>query len=162
MGLWAGLEVVIEDTMVSLLINEPEHLESQEFSKIKVPLAEFETMEKEERMRFLVTEVQRNLGAGRRHGVDGFEKVLEVVGLGGTVDDETKKAIRELHGLRNVIVHRDSRADRKLVEACPWLGLHPGDRVTVAIDTVRRYDTAVAQYASTLADRIIERAEEKQ
>jgi hypothetical protein len=82
-GMWAALEAAIEDMLVGILLNEPEVLKKEAFTKVRVPLAEFETKDKEERMRFLIAELDRNLS--RRNGVDTFESLLNYFDLSGVV-----------------------------------------------------------------------------
>lgn len=156
-GIWGALEVAIEDTLVSLLLHEPELTGREVFSKVKVPLTEFQRMDEEERARFLVSELDREFGAGRRLGVDGFERLLSAVGLAGTVSNEVKKEIREWHSLRNVIVHRASKADRRLTTDCPWLTLKAGERVVVSYEMLGKYKTAADTYLKTVLDRIAQR-----
>lgn len=79
--------VPIEDLIVALLLSEPEFLRAEAFSKIRIPLADFETLDKEERMRILLRELQRTLRSDQRHGVNGFEVILGSVELSGEVDD---------------------------------------------------------------------------
>src|SRR5258706_1188649 len=61
-GMWGALEAAIEDLLVAILINEPDVLNKEAFAKVRIPLAEFETKDKEERMRFLIADLGRNLG----------------------------------------------------------------------------------------------------
>jgi hypothetical protein len=111
---WGALEAGIEDMLVAILVNEPQMLSREEFAKTRVPLAKFEQLEKEERMRFLLTEVQRAENSGLAQGIATFEKVLRAFDLSGSVDTAIKDALWEMNHIRNVLVHRDSRADRVL------------------------------------------------
>lgn len=153
-GFWSALESAIEDAIVGMLVNEPDLLQNEVFSRVRIPLAEYELLEKEERMRFLVEEVERSHIPARRRGVDGFEGLLGVVGLTGPVDADLKKTLWELSHLRNVIVHRGSVADRQLVQKCPWLGLKVGDKVTVSHGALGRYYSALYDYLMTLIYRL--------
>jgi hypothetical protein len=146
--------VAVEDVLVSFLMNDAAILRHEAFSKLKVPLSEFEILEKEERMRVLIAELERNPLLSRKHGVDRFELLLEPFGLGGTIDAEVKKGIREMHHVRNVLVHRGGRADRRLVEGCPWLGLELGRSVTINHDAFGRYLKALISYVTELLYRI--------
>jgi hypothetical protein len=154
-GMWAALEAAIEDMLVGILLNEPELLKKEVFAKVRVPLSEFETKDKEERMRFLVSELGRNLG--RRNGVDAFEPLLQHFGLSGDVEDEVRKLVWQTHHVRNVIVHRASRADRRLVEACPWLHLRVNDFVTVSHEMLSRCAPALANYVLAVIHRLAKR-----
>jgi hypothetical protein len=154
MGLWSALEVMVEDMLVAFLMNDSEILKNEAFSKIRLPLSEFKMLEKEERMRFLINEFERNQGTNRKHGVDMFEILFEPFGLGGTVKPEVKKNMREMHHVRNVLVHRGDKADRRIVEGCPWLGLRVGDIVAVRHEQFGRYMHALIEYVLELLDRL--------
>jgi hypothetical protein len=153
-ALWGALEAAIEDMLVGMLLNEPEALKNDAFSKIKIPLAEFELLDKDERMRVLVEDIGRGRGT---HGVDAFETSLARFDLTGNVEEGDKKTIWEMHHLRNVIVHRSSLADRRLVQSCPWLNLKIGDKVTVTHEALLRYGNALAEYTLAVAYRLATR-----
>jgi hypothetical protein len=51
-GVWGALEAAVEDMLVGILTNEPPLLTSESFARIKITLAEFESLDKEDRMRF--------------------------------------------------------------------------------------------------------------
>src|SRR5580700_5191503 len=53
-AMWGAFEAAIEDVIIGILCNEPELLRNEPFSKVRIPLAEFETLDKEERMRILL------------------------------------------------------------------------------------------------------------
>ena len=153
-GLWGALEAAVEDCLVGILINEPDLLRSDAFSRLRIPLAEFECLDKEERVRFLLAEVERGQGLGRRQGVDAFESLLGHVNLSGPVDPEIKKTMWEMHHVRNVIVHRNSLVDRRLKEACPWLGLKVGEKITVDHKSFGQYAQALGEYLMTIIYRL--------
>jgi hypothetical protein len=151
-AMWAALEAAIEDMLVGILLNEPETLKKEAFAKIRVPFADFETKNKEERMRFLIDELGRNLG--RKNGVDAFEGLLHHFELSGSVTEEDRKLVWQTHHLRNVFVHRAACADRRLVEACPWLQLRVNDPVTVSHGEFVRCARALSSYALTITHRL--------
>ena len=106
-------------------------------------------------MRLVVSEVSRDRGQGRRvQGVDHFEIVLAPFGLSGPVADDLKRSFWTMHNLRNIIVHRSSVADYRLVQACPWLGLKPGDPVIVTGKQLHEFHRALPIYVSILARRL--------
>jgi len=151
-AMWGALETAIEDMLVGILLNEPTVLKKDAFAKVKVTLSDFETKDKEERMRFLLQELGRSLG--RKNGVDAFESLLEHFDLSGPVDEKDRKLMWETNHIRNVIVHRASCADRRLVEACPWLGLKISDPVTVSHEQLGAFAIALCQYATTVTLRL--------
>lgn len=156
-GIWGAFEAAIEDMLVGLLVNEPDLLRDKAFAKMRVSLAQFELLEREERMRLLLAELGRGEGAARTTGVDSFEALLDCFNLSGPVSPDTKKSIWEMNHVRNVIVHRGSLADRRLVEACPWMNLKLGDRLTVAHDQLEHYGGVLCDYALSITYRLGER-----
>ena len=90
-ALWGAFEAAVEDTIVKILLSEPERLKAQAFARIKISLADFHASDAEGRVRFLIAELSRNQGPTRRQGVDGFEFLLGLLGLSGPVRDELKK-----------------------------------------------------------------------
>jgi hypothetical protein len=153
-GAWGALEAAIEDMAVALLINEPKHLQMAAFAKIRIPLAEYEALDKEDRMRLLVEELDRGISLGRKNGADTFENLLEVFLLSGPLNADVRKTLWEVNHVRNVIVHRNSFADRRLVKSCPWLNLKVGDKVTVTHEDIDRYGNALCDYARTILRRL--------
>jgi hypothetical protein len=153
-GCWSALEAAIEDMVVGMLLNEPELLQTDSLARVRIPLAEFEALEKEERIRLLVSELGRGQGLGSKHGIDSFDALLERIGLSGSVDAETKQTAWEMHHVRNVIVHRNSLADRQLVKGCPWMGLKVGDKVVVTHQSLGRYGAALCSYVLAISYRL--------
>jgi hypothetical protein len=152
-GCWGAFEAAIEDMLVGVLMNEPEVLRREAFARLRIPLAEFELLDKEQRMRLLIGDLGRNSTFGRKQGVDGFEGMLAAVSLDGVIDDDIKKTIWEMHHVRNVIVHRVSLADRRLVKNCSWMGLRIGDKVVVTHESLGSYGEALAKYVLIIVER---------
>ena len=153
-GLWGALEVAIDDLLVGILANEPTLLQNDSFGKIRVPLADFQVLETDERMRLLIRELGRTPGAGRRQGVDQFEALLSHFALSGDVERQVKQDILEINHVRNVIVHRGSLADRRLTQCCPWMDLRIGDKVLVTPVGFRRYSQALESYVLEITYRV--------
>jgi hypothetical protein len=153
---WGSLEAAIEDALVGILLNEPDMFAKDIFARVKIPVSKFDALNREERIRFVLSEVARNhINIG--HGVDAFEPMLDLLELSGTVGAATRKTMWEMNHVRNVIVHRDSRADSRLVQNCPWLGLKVGDKVCIDEKTFREYTQALLTYVETVIDRLLVR-----
>lgn len=153
-ALWGSLEVLVEDFLVAWLANTPDALRNEALRRIKIPLAEYESLEKEDRLRLLVQELERSNGCASRQRLDQFEAVFHTIGLSGTVEAEIRRDLIELQGIRNVIVHRGGKADGRLVRSCPWMGLKEGDNVSVTHDAYSRYQHSVASYVTNLIYRL--------
>jgi hypothetical protein len=106
------------------------------------------------RMRLLIEEIKRGTLSGRSHGVDLFEILLEPFYLSGPINAEIRKGVWEVNNVRNVIVHRNSLADRRLVKACPWMKLKPGDKVVIGHEQLRYYGVSLCNYTEALIKRL--------
>jgi hypothetical protein len=150
-GFWGALESLIEDVVVAFLVNEPKLLSGDRLARLRVPLADFESLTREERMRRVVTLLQREMG-GLAGGIAPFEQSLALVALSGEVPDDVRRTLWEAGNLRNVIVHRMSVADQRLIDACPWLGYTVGEKVVVK--DVFLYFRAMVDYNVILVNRV--------
>ena len=153
-GQWGALEAGVEDMLVGILVNEPKVLEKEEFARVKVPLSKYELLDKEERMRFLLGEVQRAQSFGIARGVNTFENVLQVFDLSGSVEEDVRIGLWEMNHMRNVLVHRDSRADLRLIQACPSLNLKIGDRVLISHERYGYYSNVLIDYIRLVICRL--------
>lgn len=156
-GIWAALESGIEDMLVGILCNEPAVLATYGFGRIRIPLSKYEQLDKEERMRFLLSELEREETSGLAQGINAFENILYVFDLSGSVSSAIRDELWKLSNLRNVIVHRDSRADRRLVENCPAMNLKIGDRVLVSHEAFASITNQVTNYIIILIRRLATR-----
>lgn len=152
-ALWAVFEVFIEDLLVGLLINRPEFQEREVFSRVKISLADFNLMDTEERARHLLAEVEQRKAA-RSYGVDRYEHLLDAFDLSGPVEQEIKKHMYAFNHIRNVLVHRGGKADRRLAEKCPWLNLSVGDQVVVTRQSYNLYDHFQKEYLFAVTRRV--------
>ncbi len=151
---WGALEAGIEDMLVGILVNEPRLLEKDDFAKAKIPLSKYELLDKEERMRLLLSDVQRTQSSGIAQGVNTFENVLQVFDLSGSVEEGLRTGLWEMNHVRNVVVHRDSRADLRLIQACPSVNLKVGDRVFVTHERYSYYANALIDYIRLVICRL--------
>jgi hypothetical protein len=147
------LEAAVDDFVVAWLTNIPASLEVDELSKIKVPAALFETMDRPARMQYLLEEYKRNLRSDSKVGVERFESILKPIGLFGPLDDEIRRDIFELSQIRNAILHRASRADQRLIDACPWLKISPGEKIVISLADSDRYVHSVTEYLKLIIKR---------
>jgi hypothetical protein len=153
-GIWGALEVFVREMIVAWLLNVPEALASEELSNIKVPLALFERLSPPERMEALVDELDRHMHASLRAGVSRFEYLLKPLGLAGHVRSSRRRALHEMHQLRNAIVHARGIADRRLVEQCPQLGYRVGDPIRVTLEGYTEYYVQALYYELDILDRV--------
>lgn len=150
-GLWGAFEAMIDDLLVGFLVNEPASLRNETFAKLKIPQA-VRVLEKDEQMRWLIAKFR--LTIGKRRGVDRVELLLTPFGLSGAVDADIKQEILGMHHIRNVLVHRASIADRRVVEGCPWLHLTVGEPILVNIDMFKTFSSAMDRYVLEVVHRV--------
>lgn len=153
MGEWGALECLIEDLVEAWVQFKPDVLEGPAFSRVRVPLASFLHLNEGERAKLLVSEVQRDLKVDLTAGATKFERILDAIGLGGPVDPRVRDALYEAQNVRNVWAHRGGIADKRLVDACPALGLKEGDKVNVGRREFSRYRGALWVYSATVLNR---------
>lgn len=155
--LWALLEACVRRLVADWLTNEPTSLQNTPFDKVKVRLAEYERLEKAERMLYVADALEREVAASLQTGVGRFESLLEALRLSGDVPDLLRRELYELSQVRNAIVHRGGSVDRRLAEACPWLSLTPGELVLISHKMFGKYAGAVHAYLILLICRVAER-----
>jgi hypothetical protein len=153
-ALWTSLEVMIEDLLVAWLINKPEALQAPAFKAIRVHVAEYERLDKEDRIRLLIQELERATNAAYKQGVGRFEIILQGIGLDGAIEEDTRKTLYELSHVRNLIVHRSGLVDRRFMESCPWLDSTIGTDFVVSPQKFLEYFMAVSDYVTTLINRL--------
>jgi hypothetical protein len=155
--LWALMEALVDELVVEAM-RQPERCKDQAaLSRLKGPLVEFRAASSDEQAEFLAETLKQSVDAALKLGVGRFEAILDPVGLGGPVDDSIRKSLFELSQIRNVIVHKGGKADRRLVDGCAWLGLQRGAIVRVGGAMFARYRLAAYWYLIELRGRVDER-----
>jgi hypothetical protein len=150
--IWGALEAAFRDFLVRWLASRPSSLAVPELNNVRVRIAEYESFSGEDRMRFLVGVLERELAATLKPGVGRFACLLKPFGIAPTTSEEMRRDLSELAAVRNVIVHRAGIADARLIELCPWLKLKRGDPVTVGHAAVERYVAAASEYAAAIIE----------
>jgi hypothetical protein len=144
--LWTILEVYIQDIIVWTLSNISEVRELSSIRKIKGPLIEFSSASLQRQSEFIVNVLYDDLSARLKRGVGRFEDVLNVINLGGSIEDNVRKYILEIAEIRNIIVHNNGFVDDKFINNCPWLSYNVGDPILISNAQYLRYFFAVSWY----------------
>lgn len=145
--IWGALEAAFRDFLVRWLVRYPAARSVPELSNVRVRVAEYERLEGEDRMRYLVDTLERELAASFRPGVGRFDSLLKPFGIRPKVSESARRGLNELAAVRNVIVHRAGIADSRVLELCPWLGLRVGEAVTVGQAAFENYIAVTTEYA---------------
>jgi len=154
---WGLLEAMVEDLVVCSLADEPKYRTSDALSRVKITLGQYDSLNEEERMRYLAREYARQSSADLKKGAAAFETLLGPVGLAGALADDVRRDLFELSQVRNVLVHRSGVADRRLLESCPWLDLQVGEKIRITHGVYAVYSWAINDYVVTLLEREIVR-----
>lgn len=152
-SLWGSLEALINAVVAAWLFNKPEYFKARELEKLKVQLGDYMNLTQIEQCEYAVQLLDQQEGGRRRHGVTRFEFLLAPVGLAGPVESEIGKTVFELEQVRHVLIHRRGLADRRFVEACPWLGVEPGRRLEINHPAYCRMSAAVFEYVLAIVQR---------
>ena len=121
---WGALEAATRDFVVRWLYRFPASRQTENIARIRVPVGEYERLDGEDRMRYLL-------------------------GIAPAVDDEIRRDLYELAAIRNAIVHRANLVDSRLLSLCPWLPYKDGDALDVSRDQFRRYSSAACLFAAS-------------
>jgi len=73
--------VAIEDFLIAWMLNNPSALRIEALQKTKIALAEYEVLDREDRMRVLFRELERSVIG--KQGVDCFEPCCKSLGSPG-------------------------------------------------------------------------------
>jgi hypothetical protein len=152
--LWSALEVLIEDFLAVWIFRNPSLLESEELKDVKLAVREMLLLDHDGRARYLIQEVGRRVRSPLKSGIDRFESLLSAFGLPKEVAPDLRRNLYELSHVRNVLLHKNAKSDRKFVAACPWLGYQVGDSVRISSEHFDRYYNAILDYSGDLLDRI--------
>lgn len=153
-ALWSSLEALVRSFLASWLMHVPEAWHTEAVKKLKVAIGEYESMSHAERCLWIVDLVDQQVSGPLRSGVTRFETLLQPFGLAGAVPDECQRSLYELCQVRNALVHRNGIADKKLVEACPWLNLTVGEPLNVSHKMWRSYNATLGEYVLELIQRV--------
>jgi hypothetical protein len=126
--LWAMLEALVENLAVEALTSEPQRLTADRFANAKGRIVELLAVPPGEQMQLLIAETLRDR---RLDGVGRLMATLDLVDIRPELDEATRRKLKELWAIRNLLVHRAGAVDSAFVRACPWLGLSVGQMVPV-------------------------------
>ncbi|WP_024681701.1 hypothetical protein [Pseudomonas syringae] len=152
--LWALTEAMIDELVVLSLLTPSDFFDQALLARLKGPLIEFRSASPDEQAEFLAETLKQLVDAPLKIGAGKFEALLAPVGLGGNITDGVRRTLYELSQIRNIIVHKSGKADRRLVEGCPWLNFKKGEDIHVTLKMFECYRLAVCWYIIEIRGRI--------
>lgn len=150
-GIWGAVDAWVDDVVAGWLLNRPDCFELGD-RKVKVSCSTV-LSDPLTRTRFVAAALRDSLGYSLRLGVTPMEEFFASVGLSGFVPSEIGDAVFEAQQIRNVYAHNGGRADERLLERCPRLGLSRGVPVPVTSDMYYGYAAAFIRYVSVVWNR---------
>lgn len=154
---WAVVEAFVEDVcLVAVELVDWQH-PHERLRKIKCDLHEILASSKEEVASFVLSKIADQVGSSLKQGVGRFESVLEVLELGGAINESVKNELFTLSKYRNCIMHSDSVIDVKLVECIPVLSSNLGARLGITHIEARRFLFACLWYVMEIQRRFATR-----
>ena len=154
-AIWASLENLCDDLLTNWLENRPAAWEIDQIRKLRIPLAKFRELSESEHSRYVVLELRRSLGTELRTGPGRLVPLLDVFGLAPRMGDGLRRALVELGQIRNVIVHAGGRADKRLVENCPWLNYEIGSEIRIQHALWAWYRLASERFAERVLNQVL-------
>ena len=156
--IWTLLECLVDDIVLECLKDLPRCTNIDLIRSLKGPLVEFINAAPDDQAEYLANELKLAVRANLSPGVGRFENVLNPVGMGGPVDDGVRRVLLEIGEVRNIFVHRNGIADRRFVNACPWLKVKLGEPVNLSHEDFHLYHIAATSYVIELDLRFGRRA----
>jgi hypothetical protein len=92
--------------------------------------------------------MERNAGAPLLPGVGRFESLLKPFNLKPKITDEVRRELNDILAVRNLLVHRAGKIDRRFIELCPWLNRELGETIEVSRDDLTRDISSTSEYVT--------------
>lgn len=156
-SLWALLEDFSRSFLATWLRRKPTARRIEIVQKIQIRLVEFEELGSEERYEHIVSVLEATTKAGGKKFLGRFERVLEIFGLAGSVNQKTRRTLHELSSFRHALAHGRTHVDRRLSRECRWLRLDVGKPITVSHKQFMLYVVAVLDYGLSVWAQVSEK-----
>ena len=144
------LESMVSDACVEILTSRPDLRQRDSIRRLQGPIVEFAAASPGAQAEYIVEALAEGTKAKLKTGLGRFEAILDAVGLGGGAHDQVRKIIYELLEVRNVLVHRNGRADTRFIANCAWLNATAGSVVHVTHQMFLVYLATMHWYAVEL------------
>lgn len=144
--IWTLLEAFVDEFLIKLILEEENLRSIKEIEKLKGELLNFIYKSRYEQADFILELLKSDQKNVTGFGVNRFESLLKIFGHDGQVEETVKRQLMELSQIRNVLVHKNGKADGRLVTNCSWLGINEGDEVNLDMGHFIRYMSSVHWY----------------
>jgi hypothetical protein len=151
--LWCILENLIEQLTTARLHHISALDQHEALARLKVSILDYIALDQVEKGAYLYEELCKTIGTKERRGAGKYEAVLAAVGLSGPMVDLPSRMLLEASVVRNLVIHRGGRVDRRSEKACPWLSTTFGARIRLDPRFFYRYALAVRWYIQEIDRR---------
>ncbi len=150
--LWAMAEAAARETLVEAIKKPSGPPERSKLGKVRGPIGQIVGADPNTQMD-LVADALWQSPEGRFRGIERFDAVLELIGLGGSPPSPVNDILLELSEIRHCVVHRGGLMDRRFLEACPWIQMNPGSLLPTSLKRYWFHRTATYWYILDLVRR---------
>jgi hypothetical protein len=147
------LEIAVFDFVHDVLVSEESIRHLPAFVALKGPIVQFAAATSEEQSKYLIEALSDQLGTNLKRGPGRFESLLNAIALGGPIDPRVRPSLVELVEIRNLLVHRGGKTDKKFIDACSWLNIEIGSDLPINRGLFDRCYSAAMWYLLELLRR---------
>jgi hypothetical protein len=150
--LWSILEAAVDDLVIDNLMKRKVTYK-EPFLKLRGAILEFLQMTEMEQAEYILELLKNELKSNLKPGSGRFDGLLTAIDCDGPVPEVIKKNLYELSQVRNSLIHRNSKADSRLLKNCPWLNIKVGDDIILTDKDFRKYQLTCYWYLIELSTR---------
>lgn len=151
--LWGIIETAVDDFVQHTIETDSSVREMETLKKVQGPLVDFINMSQSDQSLFLLDSLKRSIKASSKLGIGRFESILACINHDGAVSEVVRTTLFELSEIRNVLVHKNGKADLRIIKNCPWLALSQGMSIHINEKRFNNYKLAVTWYILELTNR---------
>ncbi|WP_339188967.1 hypothetical protein MKX33_03115 [Paenibacillus sp. FSL R5-0490] len=153
--IWGIIETAVDDFVQHIIETDINVRNLETLKKVQGPLVDFINMSHSDQSLFLLDGLKQSIKANLKLGIGRFESILSSINHDGVVNELVRTILFELSQIRNVLVHKNGKADLRIIKNCPWLKLSSGMALHVTEKKFTKYKLAVMWYILELTNRRI-------
>lgn len=149
---WAAVETTIEHTLVNHVRQVPD---ADKLILAHMPAVKSRSI-KTSTMRGAMSTVRA--WESELSQTETMERQLEMLrafSLNISLEGDNSRALSEMAGLRDVILHNAGLIDPQFLKRCPWRSDSAGDRVAINFVTMESYFDAASDFAEKLMKAVV-------
>ncbi|MDQ0112459.1 hypothetical protein [Paenibacillus harenae] len=151
--IWGIIETAVDDFVQHIIETDINVRNLETLKRIQGPLVDFINMSHSDQSLFLLDSLKQSIKANLKLGVGRFESILSSINHDGVVHELVRTTLFELSQIRNVLVHKNGKADLRIIKNCPWLELSQGMALQITEKKFNKYKLAVMWYILELTNR---------